>query len=602
MPGSGKHRVLPPISSETDRQFLQRLDGFIATELTRLGCPNQGPDEQRYTVYKDAFDQIIEHVSAYKPLLTSVKAEYEDCIEAIKRGQKEAFYLSGKVKTMASEQTTLSNYRKRGDELEDKIRVVKEDTARITSELEYIKELRRQRNQKDDDDLKDVPKKKVIKRENKQLPGLTIEESTDIAVLNRHLLYLEQQVKDLILNKKTKFASKEKKHDIKEQLNGKMFTRDEVTEKNEKLKKRNVRLKVAVDAVHTYNKEKPSNQSLVDCVDVAFTRPTSKMSSFSHETYSTFEDDDPSKEKEAEAMLDYIEGFNELFEEEKYTEAALHAANSPKGILRNPGTLTRFKGLPVVPGHPSPLLIYCEALMATVTSADMKPSAEISWECVECALLEDRLDLVMHWIAQDRLTYCLELGHLLSDYSKDKDPTTTNQCLAMAQTVYSRLEEHRLVALCMLRQRRIHALIEYTQKKAKFMSDDYLGLLEECPTVELAMLLGKPNDAGESIAPVEEVVVTLIRSQQCHVGLGLLEHVHAQFPSGNNIASLKTLVFNPDSSLDTWKEIVTCCQENGYLDIGIELLAAVTVRGAVTKAMETTLGLDDDFENCSYIN
>ena len=43
-------------------------------------------------------------------------------------------------------------------------------------------------------------------------------------------------------------------------------------------------------------------------------------------------------------MLEYIEKFNELLEDDRYEEAALHAANSPKGILRTPETLSRFKG------------------------------------------------------------------------------------------------------------------------------------------------------------------------------------------------------------------------------------------------------------------
>jgi hypothetical protein len=58
----------------------------------------------------------------------------------------------------------------------------------------------------------------------------------------------------------------------------------------------------------------------------------------------SFEDDDPTKEKEAELMLEYIEKFNELLEDERYEEAATHAANSPKGILRTPETLHRFMG------------------------------------------------------------------------------------------------------------------------------------------------------------------------------------------------------------------------------------------------------------------
>ena len=56
------------------------------------------------------------------------------------------------------------------------------------------------------------------------------------------------------------------------------------------------------------------------------------------------DDDDPNKENEAEAMLEYIEKFTELIEDGHYEEAALHAANSPKGILRTHEILNRFKG------------------------------------------------------------------------------------------------------------------------------------------------------------------------------------------------------------------------------------------------------------------
>ena len=43
-------------------------------------------------------------------------------------------------------------------------------------------------------------------------------------------------------------------------------------------------------------------------------------------------------------MLEYIEKFNELMEDGLHNEAAVHAANSPKSILRTPETLNRFKG------------------------------------------------------------------------------------------------------------------------------------------------------------------------------------------------------------------------------------------------------------------
>lgn len=48
-------------------------------------------------------------------------------------------------------------------------------------------------------------------------------------------------------------------------------------------------------------------------------------------------------EIEAEMILDYIENFNDLFDNDKIIEAAYFAAASPKNILRDIETLYRFK-------------------------------------------------------------------------------------------------------------------------------------------------------------------------------------------------------------------------------------------------------------------
>jgi len=61
--------------------------------------------------------QLIEHVHAYKPLLTRVKKEYDDKIHAIGKGQEEAGYLNDKIQTMAQESSTLRNYRRRCEEI-----------------------------------------------------------------------------------------------------------------------------------------------------------------------------------------------------------------------------------------------------------------------------------------------------------------------------------------------------------------------------------------------------------------------------------------------------------------------------------------------------
>lgn len=68
----------------------------------------------------DLYLQIIEHVTAYKYLLTTIKKEYEDIIEAIRTAQQKSVFLQGKLKAMASEPSTIRNYKKRCDELEER--------------------------------------------------------------------------------------------------------------------------------------------------------------------------------------------------------------------------------------------------------------------------------------------------------------------------------------------------------------------------------------------------------------------------------------------------------------------------------------------------
>ena len=48
------------------------------------------------------------------------------------------------------------------------------------------------------------------------------------------------------------------------------------------------------------------------------------------------------------------------------------------------------------------LLEYCEALMSTVPAYKINPNEYMSHESVLCALNLNRLDLLAHWIAQDR--------------------------------------------------------------------------------------------------------------------------------------------------------------------------------------------------------
>lgn len=44
--------------SSSDRSFMKSLKEFIESEKEQVCCPDEGPDDQRYTIYSTAFDKV----------------------------------------------------------------------------------------------------------------------------------------------------------------------------------------------------------------------------------------------------------------------------------------------------------------------------------------------------------------------------------------------------------------------------------------------------------------------------------------------------------------------------------------------------------------
>ncbi|XP_071962550.1 clathrin heavy chain linker domain-containing protein 1-like [Antedon mediterranea] len=584
-PTSAHRRVLPPICSEADKKFLLHLDQFIQSELKRLDCPDAGPDDHRYHVYKQSFDQLIDYVCAYRPLLTMIKVEYEDCINAVKQGEMDAFYLTGKVKSMAAEKTTVSNYRRRAAELEEKISIISSDNTRLQKELNDILTERREKLELlKRESEKEVVEKKIQVNPNLPIPGLTLEESTDLTVLKKTMQELELRMKNLVISKDTRHQPREYKEELKQQLSGKIQAMDRVSEVNQLLKARCWKLRLALDALKMYYRDGDRKQSAYEAVANAFAKSTSKMSLNSQETVTSFDDDDPTKEKEAELLLDYIENFNDLFDSKKYVQAAMHAANSPKGILRNTETMERFKALEVKPGEKSPLLSYCEVLIDSVPAVGVLPDAPTSLECVKCALKEDRLDLIYHWLAQDRLTCTDVLGNALYNYAEGKKEDVIRTVMGLAQKTYAHVDAHVQACVCMCRQERILAMMEYADSK-KFTKDAYLAVLTACPSQRLAEeMIKQKGPEGGTLLYLGVVVQTLLATETFDVGLELLQNIRAG--KIEDTVGLKEAVYiDQETSPETWFEIVESCQDYGLYDTALELLAAVTVKLAIYKAV-----------------
>jgi hypothetical protein len=64
----------------TKPKFLENLEKYLQRELKALGCSdssNVASNETRLQAFREAFEYLLEEFKTYKPLLSSIKNEYE---------------------------------------------------------------------------------------------------------------------------------------------------------------------------------------------------------------------------------------------------------------------------------------------------------------------------------------------------------------------------------------------------------------------------------------------------------------------------------------------------------------------------------------------
>ncbi|XP_044866406.1 clathrin heavy chain linker domain-containing protein 1 isoform X2 [Mauremys mutica] len=296
--GVSRHSILPPIVPDSDKKFLDSIQGYIITEIEKVGCTEQGPAEEYYIIYSNVFDKIIEHVTVYKNILTSIKQEYDAFIEAIKKGQRNAFYLHGKLKVLASEATTLIYYRKRAIQLEDKIKVIERNSSRIQNLILKIRNIKKVPSTE-----ALTPRKKINPA--KPIPGLTVKESLSLDALSRHLAQLEGRVQELKADMISKYIPLENKAGLEQELKHSLELRDKAEAVNEKLRLSYNRITLVANAVSAWAKSDKST-SLQELLSQVMEKKEVVKAAAAFSISHIFEHD-PSKSKEAEDLLEYIE-------------------------------------------------------------------------------------------------------------------------------------------------------------------------------------------------------------------------------------------------------------------------------------------------------
>jgi hypothetical protein len=104
----------------------------------------------------------------------------------------------------------------------------------------------------------------------------------------------------------------------------------------------------------------------------------------------------------------YANQFEQLLNTGDFVEAAKIAANSPRGFLRTPQTIERFKAVPAAPGQLSVILQYFGMLLDKGTL-----NKHETLELVRPVLAQNRKHLLEKWMKENKLDCSEELGDIV---------------------------------------------------------------------------------------------------------------------------------------------------------------------------------------------
>lgn len=307
------------------------------------------------------------------------------------------------------------------------------------------------------------------------------------------------------------------------------------------------------------------------------------------------DEDDPLKKKESEKLISYVEHFHNLLEFSQFEAAAVHAAASPMAILRTPQAMQKFKEAEHHTGSKSPLFLYCEALMSTTAITDSKTNfklpANMSLECIACALNESGINLAAHWLCNPCIEGSLPLADLFVNWCKCVGNCVC-QCQAIAEGIYFKLMAHENVASTLAKQGKYHAIIEYGKTYGDFKVSHYKALLASnlslsCATILLQSNINSPKfSCGLSFCSI----VNVLLANDEEVLSSFLQNIYLNGirDSTNKWYSLHDLIFmekySDEMTNEKWRRVIEfSCFKNGSI-IATEILSILLVREALSHA------------------
>jgi clathrin heavy chain len=188
----------------------------------------------------------------------------------------------------------------------------------------------------------------------------------------------------------------------------------------------------------------------------------------------------------------YANQFNQLMNSGSYVEAAKIAANSPRGFLRTPQTIERFKTLPAQQGQLSVILQYFGMLLDKGSL-----NKHETLELVRPVLAQNRKHLLEKWMSENKLDCSEELGDAVRMHD-----------LNLALQIYTKAEVPQKVVAALAETGQFEKILPYSQLKG--YQPDYVQLLQHIVRInpekgaEFATQLA--NNEGGSLVDIERVV------------------------------------------------------------------------------------------------
>ncbi|XP_054874762.1 LOW QUALITY PROTEIN: clathrin heavy chain linker domain-containing protein 1 [Amphiprion ocellaris] len=455
-------RVFTPdiLVSESDEKFFRSLYEFIEHEKKYLQSPEEGPDELRYIIYRSVFHKVIGRATAYKRLLLTIKAEYDDTIKELKRREDEVQAAQRSELSSMSQVESLMTCRRRAAQLTNRISILQTKTAELEDQINRLKSSRDQSS---------------------WIPGVTVAQSYHLDFLDQHLEELKSR-RAALMDTKSRCVPLDVRNKMDVELQSAERRREKLNTENRNLRILYIRLKKVCDRLSSWEEEEekvPLEELISSTLDNIRQTDTVLDKDPRRFDAELFESQEPKGLDESILLRAHLDRFMELFDSAQYEEAAVLAARNPPGVLRNLDTMEMFKGVSgppgsAPPGSAPPSLLFFRALLISVQTGG-ELSADLSLQGVICALQQGDLRLVVYAVTQNILTFSEELGDVLTEHAQKNSPVA-DTCLALATVVYQACGLHRKSALSMCRRGLIHGAAEFMKHCSDVTAGQCVGL------------------------------------------------------------------------------------------------------------------------------